>query len=404
MLRIFLLALVFLFFSQKNYGQDTIPSPFSFKWDNGFQLKSVDSLFSLSFGGQIMVDHAHFFQDSHLDKTVGKLENKSVTKITSARLYFSGNVYKNVEFKFQIELAGEKVDFKDVYIGVTDIPIAGNLRIGNLHEPFRLSTLTSGKYITFMERGANSHFSPARSIGAVLFNDFFEDRVSIQIGVFQNSNTSSVVALKHDGNAITGRMTFLPLRNTDKTQLLHVGGAYSFRKPASGEYRASISPGSRIADKYLETENISRVNHIGMANFEVAYIQGALSFQSEFLTAAVNSTEHLYHFSNYYGELSYFLTGESKNYKSSYEGFGRVKPKNNISRKEMGLGAWEVAIGYSETNLNDGAITAGKQSQITLGMNWYLNPVTRVMFNYVHASIEKMGNVNLVQARFQIDF
>lgn len=404
MFRGFLLVLVFLFFSQSSYSQDTIPPPFSFKWDNGFQLERADNLFSLYFGGQIMVDHAHFFQDSELDKNYGILENKARTEIGSARLYFSGDVYENIEFKFQIEFAGEKIDFKDVYIGITDIPVVGTFRIGHLHEPFRLSALTSDKYITFMERGANSHFSPIRNTGAVLFNDFFNDRFSIQMGVFRNPNNSSQNALHYDGYALTGRMSILPIKNNDKTHLLHLGAAYSFRNPESREYRISISPGSRIADKYLQTGIMEDVDHLGLANFETAYIYGSFSLQSEFLTAAVHTTKGIYHFSNYYGELSYFLTGESKNYEGSYEGFGRVKPRQNFRGKEKGFGAWEVAIKYSQTDLNDRIVIGGKQSQIAFGLNWYLNPVTRFMFNYVHASIENTGNIDLVQARLQIDF
>ena len=404
MFRWFLLIVVASFFSQGSYSQDSITPSFSFKWDNGFQLKRADNLFSLNFGGQIMVDHAHFFPNSELEKNYGRLENKSQTEITSARLYFSGDVYQNVEFKFQIEFAGEKVNFKDVYIGITDIPAIGNVRIGHLHEPFRLSALTSGKYITFMERGANSHFSNGRNIGAVIFNDFFDKRFSVQMGVFQNPNNSSIEALQHDGYAVTGRMSVLPIRNKDKTKLLHFGVAYSYRNPESKEYKVAISPGSKLAEKYLQTGIIQDINHIGLANFEAAYIHGPFSLQSEFLVAAVDTKESLHHFSNYYAELSYFITGESKNYKSSYEGFGRVKPKRDFTGKDKGFGAWEVAAKFSQTDLNDGFIIGGKQSQVAFGINWYLNPVTRFMFNYVHASLENKGNLNLVQARLQIDF
>lgn len=404
MLRWFLLVLATLFFSQGSFSQDTITPPFSFKWDNGFQLKRTDNPFSLNFGGRIMVDHAHFFQNSNLDRNYGLLDNKSRTEITSARLYFSGDVYQNVEFKFQIEFAGEKVSFKDVYIGITDIPAIGNLRIGHLHEPFRLSALTSGKYITFMERGANSHFSPERNTGVVLFNDFFDERLSIQMGMFRNPNNSSIEALHHDGYALIGRMSALPIRNNDKTRLLHLGVAYSFRNPESKEYKVAISPGSKLAEKYLQTGIIPNVKHVGLANFETAYIHGPFTLQSEYLMAAVNTDDGLFHFSNYYAELSYFLTGESKNYRSSYEGFGRVKPKKNFRGEEKGFGAWEVAAKFSQTDLNDGLIIGGKQSQLALGINWYLNPVTRFMFNYAHAVIENRGNLDLVQARLQIDF
>lgn len=404
MFRGLLLVLGIFSVSQIIYSQDTLSPQYSFKWNNGFRLERSDNLFSLSFGGQIMTDHAHFFQNSALDKNYGVLENKSGTEITSARMYFSGDVYENIQFKFQVEFAGQKVDLKDVYIGITDIPVVGTLRVGHLHEPLRLSALTSGKYITFMDRGANSHFSTARSTGAVLFNDFFMDRFSVQIGAFRNQNNSSMAFLKHDGHALTGRMTGLPIRNNDKTHLLHLGVAYSFRKPQSGEYKVSISPGSRLAHKYVQTGIMEEVNHISLANFETAYLHGPFSVQAEFLGASVNTQRDDYRFFNYYSEFSYFLTGESKNYKSSYEGFGRVKPKKNFGGKERGIGAWEVAAKYSQTDLNDGDIFGGKEKQIAFGLNWYLNPVTRFIFNYVHASFENLGNLDLVQARFQIDF
>ena len=403
LLRSFFVIALFLV-SSDSYSQDSITPPFSFTWDNGFQIKRADDLFLLNFGGQIMVDNAHFFQDSNLDKNYGLLDNNSRTEITSARLYFSGNVYQNIEFKFQIEFAGEEVDFKDVYIGITDIPAIGNFRIGHLHEPFRLSTLTSAKYITFMERGSNSHFSNGRNIGAVIFNEFFEERFSIQMGIFRNPNNSDIEDLSHDGYAITGRASILPIKNNEKTRLLHLGVAYSFRNPESKEYKVAISPGSRLAEKYLQTGIIQKVNTIGLANFEVAFIHGPFSVQSEFLAAAVNTEEQLNHFSNFYAEVSYFITGESKNYKSSYEGFGQVRPKKNFRGKEKGLGAWELAAKYSKTDLDDGMISAGQDYQMALGINWHLNPVTRFTLNYAYASIENLGSLNIVQTRLQIAF
>ncbi len=47
---------------------------------------------------------------------------------------------------------------------------------------------------------------------------------------------------------------------------------------------------------------------------------------------------------------------------------------------------------------------------ITLGVNWYLNPNTRVMFNYVKADPtldsdgDDDGDADLLSMRFQIDF
>lgn len=404
MFRGFLLVLALLVFSQNGNSQDTISPPFSFKWDNGFQLKSPNNNFSLNFGGRIFVDHARLFPNPDLERNYSMLTHKSRTEITSARLFFSGEIYENVEFKLQVDFSGEKVAFKDVYIGITNIPAIGNLRIGQLHEPFRFSALTSGKYTTFMERGANTNFSHNRNTGVVIFNDFIDKRLSIQLGAFQNPNGSTVEALQHDGYAVTGRVTALPIRNIIKRRLLHLGVGYSFRNPESNEYEVSISPGSKLADKYIETDIIQNVNDVGLLNLEAVYIHGPFSLQSEYLDARIDIENATHHFSNYYAELSYFITGESKKYQGSYQGFGRVTPKKNVGGKEKGFGAWEVAAKFSRTDLDDGIVMGGQQSQLGIGVNWYMNPVTRFMFNYSHASIEKKGNLNIVQARLQIDF
>lgn len=351
-----------------------------------------------------MVDHAYFFQNSELLDNYGPLKSKSGTEIRSARLTFSGNIYENTNFKFQMDLAGDKVALTDVYIGISDIPGVGNFRIGHFNEPFRFSSLSGTTNLTFMERGANSYFSQLRNNGIMVFNDFLGNQLSAQMGAFRNANNDSNDALANDGYVLSGRITGIPLRNISKRQLLHLGASYSFRKPDSREYNISISTDSHLAEKYLKTGTIELVNNVGLANFETVFIQGPFSLQAEYLSASVNTVDYDYQFSNYYAELSYFLTGESKNYRGSYEGLGRVKPKKNFGGTQKGSGAVEIAFRYSNTDLTDGLIQAGTESDIAFGINWYLNPVTRLMINYGRAIVEDKGNLDIIQARFQIDF
>lgn len=55
-------------------------------------------------------------------------------------------------------------------------------------------------------------------------------------------------------------------------------------------------------------------------------------------------------------------------------------------------------------NLNDGIIQGGEMSEITFGVNWYLNPATKIMFNYVYADLVDVGKTSIGQIRYQVDF
>ncbi len=48
-------------------------------------------------------------------------------------------------------------------------------------------------------------------------------------------------------------------------------------------------------------------------------------------------------------------------------------------------------------------------SDVTLGLNWYLNPYTRIMFNYVYSSVDQPSasiddDMHAFMIRFQVDW
>ena len=49
-------------------------------------------------------------------------------------------------------------------------------------------------------------------------------------------------------------------------------------------------------------------------------------------------------------------------------------------------------------------IQGGELRDFTFGVNWYLNPNTRFMWNYGWAERIDLGSANLFQSRFQVDF
>ncbi len=396
-------SFILLLISQIGFSQNS----FDFKWDKGFKVESADKQFQLKFGGRIMIDHAFFSQDEGLDAAFNPLTTISGTELRRARIFTSGTLYGNVDYKFSVDFAGNKSTIKDAYIGLKNLPIIGNLRIGHVKEPFRLDVITSSKYMTFMERSFADDFMQTRNNGIVFFNDYFGNKLSVQAGYFLNEDNSSDDKSANKGYAITGRVTSLLINDKEQKEMLHAGVAYTNRKPNSKEYKIESRPESHLSRiKYIFTGPISSVKNVSMFNFETAYVKKAFAFQAEYLTTKINTgianPIDTYHFSSYYGEVSYFLTGESKKFKSSYAGFDRLSPKNNYGKS--GSGAWEIALRYSNSDLNNRDIYGGEQTDVTLGLNWYLNPSTRFMVNNVFADVKNKGKATIFQFRFQIDF
>ncbi len=140
---------------------------------------------------------------------------------------------------------------------------------------------------------------------------------------------------------------------------------------------------------------------------------GHLSFQTEFIlySADIDAEGDLY-FWGHCMYLSYFFTGEHRAHDRSKGMFSRIYPKQDFSRSKRTWGAWEMALRHSFIDLNDGGIKGGKERNVTLGLNWYLNSNMRMMFNYIRAKIEDRSNrrviddgtANIFQTRFQISF
>lgn len=108
-----------------------------------------------------------------------------------------------------------------------------------------------------------------------------------------------------------------------------------------------------------------------------------------------------------YTQLTTILTGEQRTYSTSSGLFGPVIPEKPFRlRNREGWGAVEVGARISHIDISDGVLDGGRETNLTLGANWYLNENLRIMTNYVHGSVERDGvdgSFDAVQMRLQID-
>ncbi|MGD2108443.1 MAG: porin [Phycisphaerae bacterium] len=372
-------------------------------WKGGLRFDSADGRFKLKIGGRIQNDWAYFCEDGDIERAIGD-DFDDGTEFRRARLYVSGSIYDNVDFKAQYDFADGDSDFKDVWMGLKKVPYVGHVRIGHFKEPFSLEELTSSKYITFLERSLVNTFAPSRNTGVMIHDTLLEDRMTWAAGVFRQTDDYGEGVGGRAYNA-TARITGLPLYADEGERLVHLGFGYSKQNYEDDEVRFRARPEAHLAPRLVDTGWIP-ADHGDLLSAEAAVVWGPLSLQGEYAHALIDGRSHRFGDPHLWAaavQASYFLTGEHRPYKKSSGTFGNVKPNEDFG-PDGGRGAWEVAARYSHLNLNDERVRGGRLRDLSLGLNWYLNPNMRMMWNYVLADPVDDGDVGIFLWRFQLAF
>ncbi|MDJ0806734.1 MAG: porin [Gammaproteobacteria bacterium] len=369
----------------------------------GLQVESADGDFRFELGGRLLIDAAWYDED----KT--RLDNES--EIRSSRLSLRGNLWDDWQFKSEVEFAQDGAELKSNYLRYRGFkPLL--ITLGNFKEPFGLERWTSISETTFMERAAVSGaLAPARSLGLGLRSSV--RRWSISAGLFGDrdlSRSSGDDSSDEQSRAVTGRVTYLPLRS--KTSMLHTGLAASYRVFDEGQIRFKARPESHLIETpFIDTGNIKDVDEVRRFGAEAAAVIGPWSLQAEYIKTEThrNGDNPTLDFSGWYVYTSYLLTGESRPYRHQRGVYRGIAPKRPLNLG--GAGAWELALRYSRLDLTDEEVVGGELDLFTLGLNWYPNVNVRLMANYIHVlNVDRPGSVydgdgsQIFQIRSQLDF
>ncbi|MDR1291713.1 MAG: OprO/OprP family phosphate-selective porin [Planctomycetaceae bacterium] len=306
------------------------------------------------------------------------------------------------------------VNFKDVWFGVKNVPLLEYVRIGHYRIEEGVSVLTGGTNTTFLEFDGRD-FATGRRIGISSRHLWAKDQIRFFAGFFYNENLAQNqrYSIRDNQGSITNlRLTFLSNVSRkegkiDGKRFVLFGGNYSY-------FDANKSTPSTYVNSSF-TERFATVDQMTLASYSVptngyhkfglefAAQNGPLSVQSEAYVNQYNSvkigttTKDRTIFGSYL-TVRYFLTGDYRKFSADNAAWGAVDQKHNLDLKKVGdhnfaewLGAWEIAAkwGYVETSqlfgLSGTNGFAGSVNDFTLGLNWYWNPQTRWLFNYIHA-------------------
>ncbi len=388
-------------------------------WQDGLHIASGDDAFQMDIGGRILFDMSWFDDPKYWELGGSRVREESGVDFRRLRMNLQGTLYENYIYRLEVDFADSDVDLKDAYVGMKNIPYVGTVKVGQFVEPFGLENMTTSNNITFMERSlVNEALATDRTPGVGVETAFLNNRLTLAAGAFNKWYDE-----KQHWHYTT-RVTGLPWYAEEGRRLLHLGAAYSYLKPDSEVYFRT-PPEADMGNYHMNTGNFP-ADKIEKFGLEAALVYGPFSLQGEYMAAEFDLSAphrdftlfpvdhhftHAHRFDGYYVQASYFLTGEHRPYDCEKGFFGRLVPKKNFSLRNGGWGAWELALRYSTLDLTSenmrSGVAGGDEDNITVGVNWYLTPNTRVMMNYVRADIDQSayeGSLDIYQGRFQIDF
>lgn len=331
------------------------------------------------------------------DEDVTKFGDGFATR--RARMGLQGRLVMDWSFVIEYDFAENGTSANDVMLSRK--LLGGSLNIGQFKVPIGLNELTSSNYITFIERTANSTaIVDARRIGVGY--EYHAGQFGIQSMVFGRA-----IGGKQDGDmpmGIGARIYGNPI--ADGNMLIHLGASAAYENRHDyNTLRFQERPEAR-ADagiRLIDTGNITDVDDTLKAGLELALVYGPFSMEAEYLMADINrEIGEEPTFRGYHVQTSYFLTGETREYRNGV--FRGIKPKNN-------WGAFEAAARWSSIDLTDSGFEGGKQENITLGLNYYATSNVRFMANFIMVDVtdrdtskiaggEDSPNIFLLRAAF----
>jgi phosphate-selective porin OprO/OprP len=350
-----------------------------------------------------------------------------------ARIGIDGTAFGDWDYRFLFDFAGSGVENAgQVY--ETWVQYSGfkpfHMRVGAFSPSFGLDDQSSTNGMPFMERAASSDIARGLAAG--------DTRTAVQlwasgdrwlasgavtgksVGVINTGAASVTAQTFGDQLGFVGRVAGTPFKGSD--WLVHVGvhGSYVVHpSDASGPGANGVTPLSssviglsntqelRVDGTKLINTGAIPAKHADTVGVEFAAQKQNVLLQGEYehFDIARSDGQASPKFSGYYVSGSWVLTGEARKYNTQTAAFDAPAVAHPFSLTNGGLGAWELAVRYSDMDLNfhegkagsavptsaNSVIRGGEEQNITAGLNWYLNPVVRFMLDYSHVKVDRLS-------------
>jgi phosphate-selective porin OprO/OprP len=416
-------------------------------------VKSGDGRFTLAFRARFQFDTAVFFQDSPTTSFAQFKDLGSGSVVRRAYFGIEGKAFNDFWYEFRLNGGGSDGGSAgaagvpsggegDPLVNIARVQYNGipNFRINvGIIEPIQSldGSISSGQLI-FLERAEIENIAAdafgggdsRRGIEATFQKtDIFRPGDSLVIsGAYTGGKTGSNAGHGNFGDEATqaiGRVAYrIWSDGISNVQIGGSGGAalYSGANNTSNPngvlgLRFRDRPEIRVdGTRLIDTGGINARtgDYYGFdaaANFQNFYVGGEyMNFTADRLASGVapnlKAADHP-SFSGWFVEGTWVLTGETRQYSPSamnneYGAFNAPRVANPFSFRGDSWGAWEIAVRYSDTDLNwqqnfagtstiQAGIAGGEERIVAIGLNWYLNQNIRIMIDDNIVNVKKLS-------------
>jgi phosphate-selective porin OprO/OprP len=431
--------------------------------DNGrLQIASADGRFSAALRVTAQVDNGIYSQ-SHAATLLPAVYGPDLgSGANFRRMYFGlqGKVFGDWSYNINFDFGGSGGTETPGHVQSVYIEYDGLapwvFRIGAFPPPANLEDGTASGETIFLERNSPSDLQrnlaggDGRDAISILYTS---QTVFGALSYTGNKIGDGAKALAAAGattapnfdeqQALVGRLSWLPISTSDVHWLVGVNGTYGIKPPdatVNGAADLSTTPGGTARNSIalsdppeitvdsngiaLTSTGALPASHLTQWGIETAGNWGSFYGQAgyyginvtrtpvaltQFTAPSVSNTAIVKpsndNFSAWYVQGSWILTGESRGYNVVTGAFTPPKVAHPFSFGDKGgIGAWELALRYSDTNLNDhindpanivtaasgtsrtfdfyNTVRGGDQRIVTAGINWYTNNAVRFALDY----------------------
>ncbi|MCA9060685.1 MAG: hypothetical protein KDA85_19370, partial [Planctomycetaceae bacterium] len=390
-------------------------------WNNGLEFQSPDKDFKVHIGGRTQVDAIFLNDRDNAFAGAGGVGAEDSVNFRRARLRAEGTIWGSIDYCAEYDFVNNantngglqpstenNVNHvtapTDLWFTFRDVPVVGNVRVGNYKEPIGFEHLTSSRFLPFMERSFiqdlftgpfNNGFTPG--IGS--YNTFDEEHGTWALGFFKNTANAFAYNTGDGEYAITGRTTYLPYVDEETHSLLHFGVSGSWRDPDQERIRyrtrASLRNGPGALNPAIGDTGFYGADNQYLLGAEAVFQRDRFAVVSEWLGSWTDGSTSLGGVSvptqstvlvhGWHVDVMYFLTDDHLEYEAKNGVFGRMTPHDPARWKgeKRGYGAWQLLGRYAGTDLSNAGVNGGRLDDYTLGLNWFLNPNMKLQWNYV---------------------